>query len=76
MTTSSIWNKKGRRSSSTAARSAPAARSRSAFRRQGSPRFHFAPSGEASAVDLIEVEPISGNAQASRIILDGSSVDE
>jgi predicted phosphodiesterase len=42
----------------------------------GFAEIHFTPSGEARAVDLIEVEPISGNAQASRVILDGSSVDE
>lgn len=42
----------------------------------GFAEIHFTPSGEARAVDLIEVEPISGNAKASRTILAGSSVDE
>ena len=42
----------------------------------GFAEIHFTPSGEARAVDLIEVEPISGNAQASRVILENSSVGE
>ena len=42
----------------------------------GFTEIHFTPSGEARAVDLIEVEPVSGSAQASRVILDGSSADE
>ena len=42
----------------------------------GFAEIHFTPTGEARAVDLIEVEPISGNAQASRVILAGSSEGE
>jgi predicted phosphodiesterase len=42
----------------------------------GFAEIHFTPSGEARAVDLIEVEPISGNAQASRVILEGSSAGD
>jgi predicted phosphodiesterase len=42
----------------------------------GFAEIHFTPRGEARAVDLIEVEPISGNAQASRVILEGSSAGD
>jgi predicted phosphodiesterase len=42
----------------------------------GFAEIHFTPSGEPRAVDLIEIEPISGNAQASRVILGDSSMDE
>jgi predicted phosphodiesterase len=42
----------------------------------GFAEIHFTPSGEPRAVDLIEVEPVSGNAQASRVILEGNSLDE
>lgn len=38
--------------------------------------IHFTASGDARAVDLIEVEPVSGNAQASRVGLDGSSAED
>ena len=39
----------------------------------GFAEIHFTPTGEARAVDLIEVEPVSGNARASRATLDGGS---
>jgi predicted phosphodiesterase len=42
----------------------------------GFAEIHFTASGDAQAVDLIEVEPISGNAQARRVILADSSADE
>jgi len=42
----------------------------------GFAEIHFTPSGEARAVDLIEVEPVSGNAQASRVILESNSEDQ
>jgi hypothetical protein len=38
--------------------------------------IHFAEDGEARAVDLIEVEPLSGNARASRTVLDGFGARE
>jgi predicted phosphodiesterase len=42
----------------------------------GFAEIRFTPSGEAQAVDLIEVEPISGNAKASRTILTAGPVNE
>jgi hypothetical protein len=36
----------------------------------GLAEVHFSEVGEPLAVDLIEVEPLSGNARASRITLD------
>jgi predicted phosphodiesterase len=38
----------------------------------GFAEVHFSEAGEALAVDLIEVEPLSGNARASRSALDGA----
>jgi predicted phosphodiesterase len=38
----------------------------------GFAEVHFSEAGEALAVDLIEVEPLSGNARASRSMLDGA----
>jgi hypothetical protein len=38
----------------------------------GFAEVHFAEVGEAVAADLIEVEPLSGNARASRSTLDGA----
>lgn len=38
--------------------------------------IHFTEDGEARAVDLIEVEPLSGNARASRTALGGASPQE
>ena len=40
----------------------------------GFAEIHFTPTGDARAVDLIAVEPISGNARASRTILAGDAV--
>ena len=56
-------------SSSTAAPSAPAARSASARSSSGFALVHFDADEQARAVDLVEVEPASGAASAHRVVI-------
>ena len=56
-------------SSSTGARSAPAAPSASGEQKSGFALVHLDENEQARAVDLVEVEPESGSASAHRVVL-------